>query len=649
MAEPVIPDKAKLRLLFVECETREHLDHWIRTFLKIQFPSCTVTEESNSNPLDMVWEAYDRMRRNDMAGYARVMSYANRGGFKTLAAAVLEVLVVTHLRRNVAHMAAVKSQSKKAAEYTKGFFRQPYLRDYVVGDNQERIDIVRYKNKVNGDSISQSAFAQLVGPEREQYDRFANYIVLVICTMQGANSAHVEFFVVDEVDVVPKQNINAYYQAQAIPDPRDGFMPMTLLTSTRKSRVGLVQKELDSAAEKGLHVLHWNLIDVTQACEPTRHQPELPRQTYYVNDDLVKHVTKEEFEAMPPGKEKKWYPVEGYAGCRGCRIFSACKGRLATHQKSNSPMLKPIQFAIDKFQSAPTPEYITTEYLCRKPDSTGLVYPRLSEEVHYKTLGEIHELIAGKPAPENFTKFQLIELLKAKSATFHAGMDFGFSHPFAVVTFAVFAEYVFILDCYSQSGLELDDQVVNSEFLRKVYSNPPVWPDMAYPGSITTFRRKGFRMKDWDKGPGSVKAGIEIVRSLLWNGKNQTRMFFVKDDPGVELLFKKLGAYRLQIDSAGTVLEEPEKLDDDEADAMRYGVMNTLGKKGAMKDSTSAIKTEAAAAAAAPIPSKPGQQQTWMTDLIRATTGGADGTNGAVSTQGGVHKVKKGSFKWEMG
>lgn len=640
-----LPVTHRRKLLFTPCSTKAHFQLWVRTFLDIELPECVVVEESNSNPLDAAWEYYDRLLRNDLVGCSRVMTYANRGGFKTLSAAILETMALLHTERNIGHMAAIEAQSKKSASYIKDFFRREVLRDFVVGDNSREIRLVRFTNSKTGEVVNETEYLALPVARQGEYVRRDNYLKIVVCTMAGANSDHVEFFVVDEVDVVPKQNVSAYFQAQNIPDPRDGLLPLTLLTSTRKSRIGLVQKEIDEGEKTGLKVKHWNLVDVTEACKPARHHPELPRSTYYVNDDQVKHVTQEEFDAMNPGQQKKWYPVDGFSGCRGCRLFAACKGRLATHQKSTSAMLKPIEFAIEKFASAPTPDFISTEYLCRKPDASGLVYPRINREIHWKLPSEMAEMVMGEFSTIPYNKSSLIALLKSKGAQFYAGMDFGFTHNFAVVVVAVYAQNVFILDCYSQAGLELDEQVANCEYLKTIYGNPLVYPDPAYPGHMKTFHKRGFRIKDWDKKPHSVKAGIEIVRALLWSAKGVARMFFLKDDPGVELLLKHMEAYKFKVDATGTPTEEPDEDNDDEPDSLRYVIMNALGSKGAIRDNSgTAVKSEATALAQPSYqPGGAGKPQEWMQDLIRQHTGQAEPAAADQPTS----SVKRGRFIWD--
>lgn len=631
------------KMLFTPCFSKLHFQNWIRHFLKIDLPDCTVVEdESNSNPLDAAWEYYDRLLRNDLIGCSKVMTYACRGGFKTLSASVLETMALLHTTRNIGHMAAIEAQSKKSASYIKDYFRLKPLCYFVDGDNAREIKLVRFVHQKTGDILTKTEFDALPLARQAEYNRRDNYLKIVVCTMSGANSEHVEFFIVDEVDVVPKQNVAAYYQAQNIPDPRDGLLPLTLLTSTRKSRIGLVQREIDDGERTGLKVKHWNLIDITQACPPSRHKPELPRVTYWVDDDRIAHIGEEEYQSLNPGQKKGWYQVEGFAGCRSCKLFAACKGRLATNQKSQSKMLKPIEFAIAKFQQAPTPEFIQTEYLCRKPDTSGLVYPRLNEELHRLTAGQMASLVEGGGRFDSMTKMGLISLLVRKGARFYCGMDFGFTHNFALVVFATFGQYVFVIDCYSQAGLELDDQTQNTEYIKELYSNPTIFADPAYPGSIKTFKRRGFRMKDWEKKPHSVKAGIEIVRSLLYSGSGLIRMFFLRDD-AVDVLWKHLKDYKFQIAADGRPTEEPDEENDDEPDALRYGIMNVFGKKGAIKDSDSTTITELGPTSQAKILGN--GQQNWMVDIIRRETG----QSGPVPDTNSSPKIsiKKKGFIWD--
>lgn len=621
--DEVLPTHEEMmrRALFTPCETREQLTRWIRVFMGFHLPDTTVSDESNSNPMDLIWEVYDKARRNDDEDYSRVMAYANRGGFKTLGASILEVLQVLHLRRNVAHMAAVFDQSKKSQEYVRDFFNKPYLRDFRVGQNVKKIEISRYYNPESGKSITEGEWFGLSSDIKMQYERVYNYVQIVLCTMQGANSAHTEFFCVDEVDVVPKQHRPAYEEAKHIPDPRNGLEPITLLTSTRKFSYGLVQEEINRASETGLHVRHWNVIDITAPCPPERHKPEEPKQTYYINDSTLKHITEADYKLLDDQTQKKFFPKEGFAGCQKCPLFAACKGRLATHQTSKSPMLKSIRTIINQFKTASL-SGVQTQLLCRKPDESGLIYPKFNREVHMKTEREIAEMLIGEKSERTWTKAQLLQLMVEKGARFYAGMDFGFTHNFATVVGAVFGQFMFVVTVIAAPGLELDEKIAICEPL-KAFS-PTVYGDPEAPADIKTFKRKGFHMREWDKYKGSVKAGIEVVRMKFQPAAGDPQLFLLKDDPGCELLASRLEKYHFVTDAAGQLSEEPDDELDDEADALRYMVMNVFAPKGKLNlphTRSSDIEDIRATIAEALGEQKPGQQADWMREQVARLTG----------------------------
>lgn len=624
--------------LFSPCETRADLSRWIRVFLDIRLPDQTVSEESTSNPMDAIWEMYDRLRRNSLEGFERVMMYASRFGGKTLSASILECLILLHFNRNIAHLAASKHQSSKAQEYLKGFFRRPHLRDFVEGDNQSELIVVSYR--ADGKYLNQKEFSTL--PAGNPFIRQENYARIVVLTMSGANGEHAEVMVIDELDVIPRANLPAYEQAKSIPVSRTGLLPMTLLTSTRKSRIGKVQNEIDNAEKTGLVTRHWNVIDVTEPCPPSRHRPLEPREKFWVNDADVKHITEADYGVLPEVEQKRYYDVQGFAGCRKCRLFPACKGRLATHQKGEAgktALLVPITDVISKFRGA-SPEYITTEYLCRKPDTSGMVYPRLNREVHFKTPEQIAAMVdaSGVPVPGVSDKGTLIRWLQARGAKFVSGMDFGFTHLFAVVTAAIWGRYCFVIDVVARAELELDDKIDACQHLKAL--EPSIYGDPEAPDNIKTFRRKGFKMKDWTKFPGSVRAGIEVVRNKIYTTGYGASLFFMTGDPLVELLYKHMESYAFETDAAGEFTETPDETNDDLPDGLRYLVMNAFASKGVLKD---AGARPPVTESAAPPPNPTGiVQQQWMVDIVRQATGETPAGPEAQKTV----TVKKGGFVW---
>lgn len=643
------------KALFTPCRTKEELDRWIRVFLQIRFPDRIVSEESNSSPMEMIWQLYDHAVRNDTEGWKRSMSYANRFGGKTLGASVLECALLLHTDRNIIHMAAIVDQSKKAQEYVKGFFEKPYLRDFKRSDNATQTSIVAQIHKTTGVPITVDEFAKLTSDDKENYKFKENYVRIIACTMQAANGQHGEFFIVDEVDVIQKQNLAAYDQAKGgIPTSKNGMIAMTLFTSTRKSRIGKVQEEITNAEKTGLRLNHWNIIDITEPCEPKRHEPQKPKQLYWINDAEVRHITDEQYNLLPDSEKSKWYPKEGYAGCQKCPLFAACKSNLATNQVGKSgkfdeggtALLIPVTDVIDLFRSA-TPEFITTEYMCRKPDTSGLVYPRYNEAVHRKSPAEIAEMVAGMPVPGVDDKSSLIRYLAEKGATFAAGMDWGYSHLYGVATFAVWGNLAFVVDVIGLAQQELDDKLALTEHLKDL--NTTIYPDPEDAGAIATFKRKGYRMKEWDKIGGSVKAGIDIVRTKLHSKALGPTIFFMTGDPFIDLLCKHIQDYAFLIGPDGKFTETPDEKNDDLPDALRYGIMNVFGKKGGLKNPNLGLS---------PVPLS--TQEHWtkkverynnnvMSDMVRSLTNGQSGMAVQDTDPGSTPmKGRKGNFSWTM-
>jgi hypothetical protein len=202
----------------------------------------------------------------------------------------------------------------------------------------------------------------------------------------------------------------------------------------------------------------------------------------------------------------------------------------------------------------------------------------------------------------------------------------------------------------SRPGLELDDKIAASVAFKDIY-DPVIFGDVAYPADITTFKRRGFKMKDWSKFPGSVKAGIEILRMLLSSGFGEPRMFFLESDPGVEFLMKQISKYSFQTDAAGEPTEDPVKEDDDEIDQLRYCVMNVVAPKGRLKGAAEATNLPQIPPDKKPAPSEFAKANpTWMSDVINRATSGNSSPSVATSAddgQGGTI-IKKKSFIFDL-
>src|SRR5688572_30270927 len=95
---------------FVPCKSKEALRLWIKTYLKLDLPDCIVcdddtrTDPSNSSPMDLIWEIYEKMLDGKDPNFQRILAYAARDSYKTVACSVLELLAMFHARRSVGHL-----------------------------------------------------------------------------------------------------------------------------------------------------------------------------------------------------------------------------------------------------------------------------------------------------------------------------------------------------------------------------------------------------------------------------------------------------------------------------------------------------------------------------------------------------------------
>ena len=572
MSEP-IPTVGELlrKALFVPCRTQETLHQWIEVYLGLDIPDTLVDPDSTCSPMGLIWEIYSKALSNEEHDFQRILAYAARDSFKTLGAAVLEVLAIVHLERDVAHMAAIEQQAAKAQSYVKAFFDRPILQDYITSDNKRKMDFVRYYNTRTGDNLTEKQFKALSELEQRDFEKKAHYISIILCTMQSTNSEHVPFFVIDEVDVIPTQHLKAYEEAKAIPCTRDGKLPITLLISTRKFSFGKVQQEIDDAATtiddgSGLHVRHWNLMDVTERCPTWRHKPEEPKVSIYYSDETLKSISEEQYLKLDPEQKSKakYKKTAGYAGCLKCRLFAQCQGRLATGSKPyvRGSLLKPIADTIQKFRSSAV-SFALAQYLCRKPSTEGLIYPSLERELHMLTAAQMASKITGEEYPETFNRDSLVQLLRQREVRFVAGIDYGYTHNFAVPLIALDGNRAFIIGAWSQAELDPAQKIELLDSKIKSF-DPVIYADTEAPDMNKLLKKKGYRVKDWKKTPGSVLGGIEIVRYKLAPSIGDPEMFFLAGDEGVEFFFKRLSQYHWALDASGRPSNIPDDTDDDE-------------------------------------------------------------------------------------
>ena len=421
--------------------SEQHMHDWVHSYLGLDLPMNTVDPESNASPIKWLFSAYDLIRTGKTKEVPGLVVYAPREGYKTLTTSILEVLVAVHFMMPVAHMAAIEKQSQKSVYYVNNFCKKlkPFLEAHGININSSNKRSVGFEDSKNNSS----------------------YINIIICTMQGANSEHTTLFVVDEVDVV--RFPNAYEESKLIPGMMNGIMPLTILTSTRKFAFGLMQKEIANAPSSGNKVLHWNVIDVTEKCQPERHRPDLPKEERMINPRLpLRNLSVKEWNDIPEtDKEKRDYQkIEAYAGCASCALLPVCKTRLATRSEADiGGLFKPIEFTMRQFSQI-SPEMGEAQLMCWKPSTTGLIYGRFDESQNILSLEDAWRAFVGSEAHKGITIRDLVLALLERGIRMYCSIDWGHAHAFAITVSCKMPNGEWwLLDTYAQSGLEFEDMV----------------------------------------------------------------------------------------------------------------------------------------------------------------------------------------------
>lgn len=575
-------EEIKHRTAFIPCQTKEALALWIAEFLQLEFPDTIVDEDSTASPMGFIWSVYSKALFNIEPENNRILAYAARDSGKTLAESVLAFLMIVHLNRSVGHMAATLDQAAKATAYIGIYFGRPYFRRFLIGDNKKTKEFVRYEHADTGKSISTKEWEDLPLLEQGSYRNFSAKLEIVVCTPKGANSLHVPFFCVDEVDLA---NPQAYEEAKMIPtaDHRTGTAAITVLTSTRKYAYGLVQNEIDKAPQSGLKIYHWNILDISRKCEEDRHHPEKPRIPVFINKEDLRVAKPAEYARLTPEDQSKYAPHDAFDGCiNNCSLLAMCRGRLATVAQNPkfpqaSSLQKPVTHLIGQFKSV-DPQAALAQLLCRKPSQTGLIYPYLDREVHVKTPAQIAEMITGDHYPEDFDRDALIEMLKGRGTEFVAGMDFGYTHYWASPLIAIDGRRAFVIGCVARAEILTNQQI---EIFQSAFGDmkPAVFADTENPQAIKEFKDAGVDMRRWQKKPGSVLQGIEVVRWMMRPLIGEPQLYFMAGDDVIDLLFLHLSQYHWTTDRLlGTPTDEPDETNDDLPDSLRYVLMNKFAK-----------------------------------------------------------------------
>jgi phage terminase large subunit len=147
------------------------------------------------------------------------------------------------------------------------------------------------------------------------------------------------------------------------------------------------------------------------------------------------------------------------------------------------------------------------------------------------------------------------------------GGDFGYSvDPSAVVKIHRKADEFWVEEVLYQKGLT--NPMLADAMRRAGVKGETTYFDSAEPKSIDELRRAGLNVHPCEKGPDSVRAGIDFLRSK--------RIHIVE---GSTNLYREMAGYCWRKDKGGNPLPEPVKFEDHLLDAARYGIYTHCGSR----------------------------------------------------------------------
>lgn len=167
-----------------------------------------------------------------------------------------------------------------------------------------------------------------------------------------------------------------------------------------------------------------------------------------------------------------------------------------------------------------------------------------------------------------YTKWEVIDQWpKQIDGEIVYGLDFGYEHPSALVRVAQFNQGFVIDELIHQTKLTVADIINKLPGLIKDKSNY-IYCDGARPEAIEEICRAGYNARPADKGPGSVKAGLDYC-------KRHTLYLTAQSDKTI----KEIQGYSHKQDKDGNYMDEPVKIFDDGVDSFRYAIHSHFANK----------------------------------------------------------------------
>jgi hypothetical protein len=546
---PIDKQEDMTRLLLIKrLETKEDLKMWLQLFLEVDLADCTVSRFATSNPLDMVWQIYKFWCDDTVKKPMTIYFIAGRSSQKTLSMACLQVLLPLHFGVGVVHFGGTSEQATRAYDYFNGFVSKPYVKEYLKDEPTQKQTVFT----VHGNDVVVQILS--ISPAR----------------VQGPHQPAVSL---DELSSLTPDKMSAYDDLSGVPIASlDGHPWVMFGISSRKGKHTIIETEYDRKDKTGILFKFWTVFENTRACPVEIRGDE--RLEMYVNAVENSVLLKKEFDSLDPHLQSKYEYVNAYKGCYTCPLAGICSGDMA-NQTSTCKTLRTVETVIEEFKTAPSLEWFLSQKMAMTPESDQMVFPKFNRDRFLKTPREIWTIWKGEDPGRDIAKEELVAEMIAAGVDRYAGVDHGFTHPFAmVVIFHDPADRVYIMEVIKKVGLEPSDVEKVVEQTVKKYDLKVIYPDTARP-DINKTLKKIIKVGDsFDKDP---DLGITLIRGKIAPTVGSTRFFGIAGSANP--LADEIEKYHYVVDSGNIITEDIAKIFDDAFDALSYGAQNRWKNK----------------------------------------------------------------------
>ncbi len=218
----------------VRPETREHLGNYVKEFLGFEVPDKVICD-GHSSPMDFLWDSFSVDFGGSERSNSDAVVWANRGGGKTLLAAVATLLdCVFKPDCQVRILSGSGEQAHRMYEYLRVFLRNGFD-EFLDGEILK--DKCRFLNGSAVEVLTQSA--------------------------KSVRGQHIQKLRCDEVELFDEEVFSAAkFTTQSTSSIKAGIE----MISTMHRPYGLMQKVVTEAQEQGTRVYKWCLWEVIERC-----------------------------------------------------------------------------------------------------------------------------------------------------------------------------------------------------------------------------------------------------------------------------------------------------------------------------------------------------------------------------------------------